>query len=62
MAGYCTTCGGSGFRRPAQEKTRADLVDEIASMAIYDEFSTEEAKDALNNLIRQARRITRKVR
>lgn len=62
MAGYCTTCGGSGFRRPAQEKTRADLVDEIASMALYDEFSAEEAKDALNNLIRQARRITRKVR
>lgn len=59
MAGYCTTCGGSGYRRPTQEKTRADFVEQIARMTPYGEFDVDDARDALNNLIRDARRITK---
>jgi hypothetical protein len=57
MAGYCTTCGGSGYRRPGRENKRADFVDQIARMAPYDEFDTEDARDALNALIKAARRF-----
>lgn len=60
MAGYCTSCGGSGYRRPAKEKSRADLVAQIARMTPYGEYDTDDACDALNALIGEARKITRK--
>ena len=59
MAGYCTTCGGSGYRRPSQEKTRADFVAQIARMTPYDEYDSDDARDTLNDLIAEARKITK---
>ena len=60
MAGYCTTCGGSGYRRPTQEKTRADFVAMIARMEPCSEYESDDARDTLNALIRDARKIERK--
>ena len=58
MAGYCTSCGGSGYRRPAKEKSTADLVARIARMDLYDlDYSAQDGCDAMNSLIREARKI-----
>lgn len=29
MAGHCTHCGGSGFRRPSQEKARDEVLERV---------------------------------
>ncbi len=58
MAGYCTSCGGSGFRRPAKEKSRADFVAQIARMEPYTEYETDDARDTMNSLIREARKLS----
>lgn len=60
MAGYCTACGGSGFRRPAQEKQASDLVAQIARMTPCSEFESDDARDTLNDLIREACKIIRR--
>lgn len=61
MAGYCTSCGGSGYRRPAKEKSATDLVAQIARMDFYDDdYQAQDGCEAMNSLIREARKITRK--
>lgn len=65
MAGYCTHCGGSGYRNPAKEREREGrlmkFIREIAAIEPLDtEFQAEEGCDQLNTLIARARRFTRK--
>lgn len=62
MAGYCTHCGGSGFRNPAKERQREArmerFVRELAQSELLDpEYQSEEGCDQLNTLVKRARKL-----
>ena len=64
MPGYCTHCGGSGFRNPAKEAQREAralrFVREVAAIEhLHTDFQSEEGCDKLNDLITEARRLLR---
>lgn len=64
MAGHCTCCGGSGYRKPAQERARIEVLEafvaRIASWSTLDPtYDAEEGCEAYNSTIKDARKLAR---
>jgi hypothetical protein len=64
MPGYCTHCGGTGFRNPAKEAERESaaqkFVEMVARLVPYDEdFAASDGCETANALIRDARKLRR---